>query len=163
MPTEVKVELIDRLSISGLKVVESTSFVSPKAIPQLADGADVLAQIQRLPGVSYPVLVPNLRGMENALKCNVEEIAVFGAASEQFTAKNINCTIEESLNRFSAVMDVAKENNIRVRGYVSCVMGCPYQGEIDPQIVNSVSQKLFEMGCYEISLGDTIGIGTPGK
>ena len=146
-----------------MKVVEPTSFVSPKAVPQLADAAEVLATIERVSGVSYPVLCPNLRGMQSALASEVDEIAVFGAASEEFTRKNINATIEESLQRFEQVMEVAKENNIKVRGYVSCVMGCPYQGEIDPQLVNQVSKTLVDMGCYEISLGDTIGIGNPGK
>lgn len=163
VPTESKVELIDRLSMSGLKVVEATSFVSPKAIPQLADGSEVLAKIKLQPGVSYPVLVPNTKGMQGALKANVAEIAVFGAASEAFTQKNINCTIKESLDRFQAVMDQANENNIKVRGYVSCVMGCPYQGDIDPTLVDYVASKLFKMGCYEISLGDTIGIGYPSQ
>lgn len=161
MPTESKVELIDRLSQTGLKVIEATSFVSPKAIPQLADGAEVLNKINRKSGVSYPVLVPNAKGMQGALACGVEEIAVFGAASEAFTKKNINCSIQESLERFEAVMTMANENKIKVRGYVSCVMGCPYQGEIDPTLVDYVSAQLYKMGCYEISLGDTIGIGYP--
>jgi hydroxymethylglutaryl-CoA lyase len=161
VPTDTKVELINRLSHTGLKVVEATSFVSPKAIPQLADGAEVLSKIERVPGVSYPVLVPNIKGFENAIKCGVEEIAVFGAASEGFTKKNINCTIKESLERFQAVMDAALQNKVRVRGYVSTVMGCPYDGEVDPTDVDYVAAKLFEMGCYEISLGDTIGIGYP--
>ncbi|CDW85877.1 hydroxymethylglutaryl-mitochondrial-like [Stylonychia lemnae] len=162
VPTETKINLINKLSESGLKVVESTSFVSPKAIPQMADAVEVLKGINRIEGVSYPVLVPNVKGMETALKCNVEEIAVFGAASEAFTQKNIKCSIEESLKRFSDVIQMAKENQIRVRGYVSCVMGCPYEGEIDPQNVQLVAQIMKDMGCYEISLGDTIGIGTPG-
>lgn len=149
------------LSGTGISVIEPTSFVSPKAVPQLADGAEVLNKIKRVDGVNYPVLCPNVKGLENALKCDVKEIAIFGAASEEFTKKNINCTIEESLARFEAVMTMAKENKIRVRGYVSCVMGCPYEGEIDPNLVKLVSEKLLEMGCYEISLGDTIGIGTP--
>lgn len=161
VPTDTKVELIDRLSGSGLQVVEATSFVSPKAIPQLADGSEVLAKIKYRPGVSYPVLVPNPKGMQGALSANVKEIAVFGAASEAFTQKNINCSIEESLERFQAVMDMASEHKVKVRGYVSCVMGCPYQGDIDVQMVNKVAQKLYSMGCYEISLGDTIGIGHP--
>jgi isopropylmalate/homocitrate/citramalate synthase len=147
VPTETKVELIDRLSGSGLQVVEATSFVSPKAIPQLADGAEVLAKIKYHPGVSYPVLVPNPKGMQGALSANVKEIAVFGAASEAFTQKNINCSIEESLDRFQAVMDMAGEHKVKVRGYVSCVMGCPYQGDIDVQMVNKVAQKLYSMGC----------------
>ena len=155
--------LIDRLSQSGLKAVEATSFVSPKAIPQLADGKEVLAKISKVKGVDYPVLVPNVRGMDGAISCNVDEIAVFSAASEAFTKKNINATIDESLAKFEKVMAMAVSNDIRVRGYVSCVMGCPYEGDIDPKIVNQVSQKLLDMGCYEISLGDTIGIGTPRK
>ena len=163
VPHETKINLIDKLSSTGLKAIEATSFVSPKAIPQLADAKEVLAGISKVKGVSYPVLVPNIRGMEGALASNVEEIAVFGAASEAFTKKNINATIEQSLAKFDAVMTIAKANDIRVRGYVSCVMGCPYEGDIDPQLVNQVSQKLAAMGCYEISLGDTIGIGTPRK
>jgi len=142
-------------------VVEATSFVSPKAIPQLADGAQVLAAISPAPNVSYPVLVPNTKGMESALKAGVAEIAVFGAASEAFTQRNIKCSIQESIQRFEAVMGMAKENDIKVRGYVSCVMGCPYQGEIEPKMVAEVSKQLLDLGCYEISLGDTIGIGTP--
>jgi len=142
-------------------VVEATSFVSPKAIPQLADGAQVLAAISPAPNVSYPVLVPNTKGMESALKAGVAEIAVFGAASEAFTQRNIKCSIQESIQRFEAVMAMARENNIKVRGYVSCVMGCPYQGEIEPKMVAEVSKQLLDLGCYEISLGDTIGIGTP--
>lgn len=122
-----------------MQVVEATSFVSPKAIPQLADSSEVLATINYKQGVDYPVLVPNVKGMENALKCGVKEIAVFGAASEAFTKKNINCTINESLARFEAVMDLAKKNQIKVRGYVSCVMGCPYEGAIDPIIVANVT------------------------
>lgn len=123
----------------------------------------MLASINYKLGVSYPVLVPNIKGMEGALKAGVKEIAVFGAASEAFTKKNINCSIDESLERFQAVMDLANKHEIKVRGYVSCVMGCPYDGAIDPTVVESVTQKLFAMGCYEVSLGDTIGIGTPGK
>jgi hydroxymethylglutaryl-CoA lyase len=126
VPTATKIDLINRLSQTGLKVVEATSFVSPKAIPQLADGADVLAGITYFDDVSYPVLVPNQKGMEAAIKSGVKEIAVFGAASEEFTKKNINCTIEESLKRFEVVMNMAVEHDIKVRGYVSCVMGCPY-------------------------------------
>jgi len=126
VPTATKIQLIDRLSMTGLQVVEATSFVSPKAIPQLADGAAVLAGISYQEGVSYPVLVPNAKGMEAAIKSGVKEIAVFGAASEEFTQKNINCSIEESIKRFEVVMDMAKEHDIKVRGYVSCVMGCPY-------------------------------------
>jgi hydroxymethylglutaryl-CoA lyase len=153
--------LIDRLTATGLSVVEATSFVSPKAIPQLADGAEVLAGITQKSGVGYPVLVPNAKGMESALKCGVAEIAVFGAASEKFTQTNIKCSIAESLVRFETVMAMAKENDIKVRGYVSCVMGCPYENNVAAAKVQEVAQTLLDMGCYEISLGDTIGIGTP--
>ena len=139
VPLETKVNLIDKLSSTGLKAVEATSFVSPKAIPQLADAKEVLASITKVKGVSYPVLVPNVRGMEGAMASNVEEIAVFGAASEAFTKKNINATIEQSLAKFDEVMAIAKANSIKVRGYVSCVMGCPYEGDIDPKLVNQVS------------------------
>ena len=161
VPAAVKIQLINMLSQTGLKVVEATSFVSPKAIPQLADGAEVLQGITYENGVSYPVLVPNQKGMEAALKCGVKEIAVFGAASEQFTQKNIKCSIDESIQRFEVVMGMAKEHHVKVRGYVSCVMGCPYQGDVDVNKVADVAKQLLDMGCYEISLGDTIGIGTP--
>ncbi len=158
-----KVELIDRLSASGLPVIEAGAFVSPKWVPQMADTDKVLAGIKRYKGVSYPVLVPNVKGMEMALKAGVREIAVFGAASETFSQKNINCSIAESLDRFAPVIKTAKDNNIKVRGYVSCVMGCPYEGDIAPEKVAEVSKGLFDMGCYEISLGDTIGVGTVPK
>lgn len=160
VPTATKISLINKLSQTGLQVVEATSFVSPKAIPQLADGSEVLRGITYQSGVNYPVLVPNQKGMEAALKCGVKEIAIFGAASEEFTMKNINCTIEESIKRFQVVVAMAKEHDIKVRGYVSCVMGCPYQGEIEPSSVINVAKQLIDMGCYEVSLGDTIGIGT---
>ena len=139
VPVQTKIALIDRLTATGLPVVEATSFVSPKAIPQLADGLEVLAGITQKAGVGYPVLVPNPKGMESALKAKVSEIAVFGAASEAFTQKNIKCTIAESLLRFEKVMETAKENDIKVRGYVSCVMGCPYENEVDPNKVNEVA------------------------
>ncbi len=163
VPTDVKVELINRLSDAGLSVVEATSFVSPKWVPQMADAADVMARITRKPGVSYPVLTPNLKGFEAALAAGAQEVAVFGAASESFSQKNINCSIAESLERFEPVMAAAKAANVKVRGYVSCVLGCPYEGEIKPEAVAWVADKLFQMGCYEISLGDTIGAGTPVK
>lgn len=163
VPANIKIDFINRLSDTGLAVIEAGSFVSPKWIPQMADSDEVLKNIKRKTGVSYPVLVPNLKGLETALNCGVTEIAIFGAASESFSQKNINCSIEESLNRFADVMNAAKQNNIRVRGYVSCVLGCPYEGEIKPEAVATVAEKLFQMGCYEISLGDTIGVGTPGK
>ncbi len=158
--TEVKVALIDRLSETGLKSIEITSFVSPKWVPQMADQEDVCIAIKRRPGVSYPVLVPNLTGLEKALALNVGEIAVFAAASESFSHKNINCSINESLERFAGVIARARQNQIRVRGYVSCVLGCPYEGTISSAAVAAVAGRLFELGCYEISLGDTIGVGT---
>ncbi|MBW7851257.1 MAG: hydroxymethylglutaryl-CoA lyase [Rhodospirillales bacterium] len=163
VPVEVRVDLIDRLTAAGLPVIEAGSFVSPKWVPQMADTAAVLAGIRRRPGTSYPVLVPNEKGLEAALAAGAEEIAVFGAASESFSRKNINCSIAESLERFEPVVDAARARGLRVRGYVSCVLGCPYEGEIRPAAVAEVAARLFGMGCYEISLGDTIGVGTPGK
>ncbi|MFN3700707.1 MAG: hydroxymethylglutaryl-CoA lyase [Alphaproteobacteria bacterium] len=163
IPTATKIALIDRLSETGLRYIEATSFVSPKAIPQLGDAADVMAGITRKAGVSYPVLVPNERGMEGALAANVTEIALFTAASEAFTQKNINTTILQSFERFAPVIETAKAHNIKIRGYVSCVLGCPYEGEIDPDKVAAVARLLYKAGCYEISLGDTIGVGTPYK
>ena len=163
VPLTAKVDLIEALAEAGLKTVESGSFVSPKWVPQMADTAEVLAAIKRVPGVAYPVLVPNLKGLEAAVAGGVEEIAVFGAASESFSRKNINCSIAESLERFRPVVEAALAKGIRVRGYVSCVLGCPYEGEIAPDAVAAVSKALADMGCYEISLGDTIGVGTPLK
>jgi hydroxymethylglutaryl-CoA lyase len=160
---EVKVELIDRLSDAGLPVVEAGSFVSPKWVPQMADTAEVLARIRRKPGVSYPVLVPNMKGLEGAIAAGCEEVAIFGAATETFSKKNINCSIAESLERFAPVAKAARDNGMRVRGYMSVVLGCPYEGEVDPKQVAAVSRQLWDMGCYEISLGDTIGTGTPAK
>lgn len=161
--TADKIELVDRLSATGLRTVEATSFVSPKWVPQLADAAEVFAAITRRPGVAYPVLVPNLQGYERARGVGVEEIAVFTAASEAFNAKNINATIDESLARFAPVMERAKADGVRVRGYVSTVLGCPYQGEVPLSDVVRVASALVDMGCYEVSLGDTIGVGTPAK
>lgn len=161
--TADKIELIDRLSATGLQSIEATSFVSPKWVPQLADAAEVFAGIARKPGVHYPVLVPNERGYERALAAGVEEIAVFTAASEAFNQKNINASIAESLLRFEPVMARARADGIKVRGYVSTVLGCPYQGEVAVAEVVRVARELHAMGCYEVSLGDTIGIGTPGK
>jgi hydroxymethylglutaryl-CoA lyase len=162
VPLAVKVELIDRLSDSGLPVIEAGAFVSPKWVPQMADTAEVLAGIRRRAGVGYPVLVPNAKGLEQAIASGVEEIAIFGAASEAFSAKNINCSIAESLERFRSVAEAALARGIRVRGYVSCVLGCPYQGEVPVTEVARVSKALLDLGCYEISLGDTIGVGTAG-
>ena len=161
--TATKIELIARLADCGLTTIEATAFVSPKWVPQMADAAMVMPGIERREGVSYPVLVPNEKGFEAALAAQVTEVAVFAAASEEFSQKNINCTIKESLERFKPVMTRAKEVGVKVRGYVSCVLGCPYQGEVAPAAVAEVAWALFEMGCYEISLGDTIGVGTPEK
>jgi len=161
--TADKIELIDRLSATGLQSIEATSFVSPKWVPQLADAAEVFAGITRKPGVHYPVLVPNETGYERARKVGVEEIAVFTAASEAFNQKNINASIDESLARFAPVLARAKADGVRVRGYVSTVLGCPYQGAVPLADVVRVARELHAMGCYEVSLGDTIGVGTPGK
>jgi hydroxymethylglutaryl-CoA lyase len=163
VPTAIKVELIERLADAGLPAVEATAFVSPKWIPQMADHTEVLERIRRKPGVSYPVLTPNLKGFEAARAAGATEVAVFAAASESFSRKNINCSIAESLERFQPVLGAAKKEKIAVRGYVSCVLGCPYEGEIAPERVAEVAAKLYAMGCYEVSLGDTIGTGTPGK
>jgi isopropylmalate/homocitrate/citramalate synthase len=163
LPAAVKVDLIERLAAAGCPVVEAGAFVSPKWVPQMADTAEVLAALQRRPGVRYPVLVPNLKGLERALAAGVEEIAVFGAASETFTQRNINCSIEESLARFQPVCEAALDAGLRVRGYVSCVLGCPYEGEVPLARVAEVAAALSAMGCAEVSLGDTIGVGTPVK
>ena len=163
VPTAVKLELIERLADAGLPAVEATAFVSPKWIPQMADHTEVLERIRRKPGVSYPVLTPNLKGFEAARAAGAQEVAVFAAASEAFSRKNINCSIAESLDRFRPVMDGAKAARVRVRGYVSCVLGCPYEGEVKPEKVAEVAGALYDMGCYEVSLGDTIGVGTPEK
>lgn len=163
VPVEVKLELIHQLEQAGLPVIEAGSFVSPKWVPQMAASAEVYQAIQPKPGVSYPMLVPNLKGLEAALAVGVKEIAIFAAASESFTQKNINCSIDESIARYSDVMAQAQQHNIKVRGYVSCVLGCPYEGEIAADKVAEVAQRLYDMGCYEISLGDTVGVGTPVK
>ena len=163
VPAEIKIGLIDRLSEAGLPAIESGSFVSPKWVPQMADTAAVLAGIARRPGTSYPVLTPNIKGFEAALAAGAEEVAIFAAASEAFSHKNINCSIATSLERFAPVVAAAQEKGIRVRGYVSCVLGCPYEGEIAPAKVADVASQLFRMGCYEVSLGDTVGVGTPVK
>jgi len=163
VPTAVKVELIERLADAGLPAVEATAFVSPKWVPQMADHTEVLERIRRRPGVAYPVLAPNLKGFEAARAAGATEVAIFGAASEAFSRRNINCSIAESLDRFRPVAEAARQANIKVRGYVSCVLGCPYEGDVSPERVADVAAALAEMGCYEISLGDTIGTGTPGK
>jgi hydroxymethylglutaryl-CoA lyase len=161
IPTEVKVELIERLSATGLGVIEATSFVSAPAIPQLADAEAVYGQVQRREGVHYPVLVPNLKGYERARAVGAEEVAVFTAASEAFNQKNIKCSIAESLERFAPVLEKANADKVRVRGYVSTVLGCPYQGDVPVAEVVRVATALYQAGCAEISLGDTIGVGTP--
>ena len=161
--TANKIELIDRLSRTGLRSIEATAFVSPKWVPQMADAAEVLAGITRAPGISYPVLVPNEQGYERARAAGATEVAVFTAASEAFNLKNTNATIEQSLERFRPVLERANADGVRVRGYVSTVLGCPYQGAVPLADVVRVSRSLHAMGCYEISLGDTIGIGTPAK
>ncbi|MBG21284.1 MAG: hydroxymethylglutaryl-CoA lyase [Rhizobiales bacterium] len=159
--TARKIELIDRLSNCGFSRIEATSFVSPKWVPQMADAAEVMAAIKRRPGTLYSVLTPNLRGFEAALAAKADEMAIFGSASESFSRKNINCSISESLERFQPVADAAKEAGIRLRGYVSCVVECPYEGRIEPKAVALVTAAMIEMGCAEVSLGDTIGQGTP--
>ena len=161
--TETKLELIDRLGAAGISYIEAASFVSPKWVPQMGDAREVMTGIQRRPGITYAALTPNIKGLEGALETGVQEVAVFGAASESFTQKNINCSIAESLERFAPVIEMAQKAGVPVRGYVSTVLGCPYEGEIAPEKVAEVSKTLFEMGCYEISLGDTIGVGTPLK
>jgi hydroxymethylglutaryl-CoA lyase len=161
--TAVKVELIERLAAAGLRSIEATSFVSPKWVPQMADHAQVMAQIRRAPGVVYSALTPNLKGFEGALAAGADEVAVFASASESFSQKNIHCSIAESIARFEPVFAAAKAAGIPVRGYVSCVVACPYEGAVAPGAVAEVARSLFARGCSEISLGDTIGVGTPGR
>ncbi|MCP5267784.1 MAG: hydroxymethylglutaryl-CoA lyase [Zoogloeaceae bacterium] len=161
VPTAVKVELIERLAEAGLQAVEATSFVSPKWVPQMGDNAEVMQQIRRKAGVAYPVLAPNLKGFDAAVEAGATEVAVFGAASEAFSQKNINCSVAESIKRFEPVICAALALDMKVRGYVSCVVGCPYEGAVAPQKTAEVAQRLFDMGCYEVSLGDTIGVGNP--
>ena len=159
--TETKIALIEKLAQAGLTKIEATSFVSPKWVPQMKDAFEVLSGIERRPGVSYPVLTPNMKGFEKALEAGATEVAVFGAASEAFSKKNINCSIVESVERFRLIIAAAQKSEIRVRGYISCVLGCPYQGVVPVADVVKLALQMSEMGCYEISLGDTIGIGTP--
>ncbi|KAK7865229.1 hypothetical protein R5R35_012358 [Gryllus longicercus] len=163
VPTSVKIDFINRLSSTGFRTIEATSFVSPKWVPQMADHTEVLKGITKFPDVSYPVLVPNVKGLEAAIEAGAKEIAVFGAASETFSKKNINCSMEESEERFRRVAQAASLHGIQVRGYVSCVCGCPYEGPVNPQVVAKTAASLYEIGCYEVSLGDTIGVGTPGS
>ena len=163
VPTDVKVALVDLLTDAGYAAIEATSFVSPKWVPQMADAAEVMARMRRKPGVRYPVLTPNMKGFAAALAANVDEVAVFVAASETFSQKNINCGIAESLDRAHPIFAAAKTNAVRVRGYISCVLGCPYEGKVDPRRVADVAETLYRMGAYEVSLGDTIGTGTAGE
>ncbi|RTK97141.1 MAG: hydroxymethylglutaryl-CoA lyase, partial [Neisseriaceae bacterium] len=155
IPTPVKLQLIEMLGEAGLSVIESTAFVSPKWVPQMADQSEIMHGILRRTGVAYPALVPNQKGFEAAMAANCEEIAIFTAASETFCQKNINCSIEESFARFEPIIEAALERGIKVRGYVSCVLGCPYEGDIKPAIVAEIATRLHQLGCYEISLGDT--------
>lgn len=161
--TQTKIDLVHQLVDTGLNYIETGSFVNPKWVPQMADSGEVFSGIARKPGVTYAALIPNLQGFERALAVGANEVAIFAAASEAFSQKNINCSIGESLQRFEAVMQAAKENHIPVRGYISCVLGCPYSGDVEAAQVEKIAQELLAMGCYEISLGDTIGVGTAGK
>uniref|UniRef100_A0A3Q3WYZ6 hydroxymethylglutaryl-CoA lyase n=1 Tax=Mola mola TaxID=94237 RepID=A0A3Q3WYZ6_MOLML len=163
VPTGVKIQLIDMLSGAGLPVIEATSFVSSKWVPQMADHADVLRGIHKAPHIHYPVLTPNMQGFQDAVAAGATEVAVFGSASETFSQKNINCSTDESMLRFEEVTSAAKQRQIPVRGYISCALGCPYEGHTEPSKVAEVAKRLYGMGCYEISLGDTIGVGTPGS
>jgi len=163
VPAAVKIELIDRLTDAGLPVIEATAFVSPKWVPQMADNAEVMAGIRRKPGVDYPVLVPNRKGLDAAIAAGCDEVVVFGAATESFSRRNTNCSIDEGLARFSEVCAEAIARGLRVRGDISVCLGCPYEGEVQPAQVTRVARELFAMGCYEITIADTIGAGTPGK
>lgn len=160
---EVKIELIHRLVDAGLSYIEAGSFVNPKWVPQMAGSDEVFQGIERTGGVTYAALTPNFQGFERAVAVHANEVAIFAAASESFSQKNINCSIDESLDRFVPIMEAAKSTGLPVRGYISCVVGCPYEGEVDPSKVAEVALRLHEMGCYEVSLGDTTGVGTPGS
>lgn len=161
VPVEAKIVLVNALAKAGLSYIETGAFVSPKWVPQMADSSEVFAGIERQAGITYAALTPNLKGFEAAMQAQATEVAIFGAASEAFSQKNINCSIAESLERFAPVIEAAKAQNIKIRGYVSCVLGCPYQGEVSLNDVAYVAETLWNMGCYEVSLGDTIGVGTP--
>lgn len=163
VPAAVKIELIDRLADAGLPVIEATAFVSPKWVPQMADNAEVMAGIRRKPGVNYPVLVPNRKGLDAAIAAGCDEVVVFGAATEAFSRRNTNCTVAEGLARFSEVCAEAISQGLKVRGDISVCLGCPYEGEVRPEQVTRVARELYAMGCYEITIADTIGAGTPGK
>ena len=163
IPAEIKIELVDRLTDAGFPNIEAAAFVSPKWVPQMATSADVMAHIKRKPGVIYSALTPNMKGFEAAVAAKADEVVIFGAASEAFSQKNINCSIAESIERFRDVAQAAKQHNIRLRGSISCAFGCPYQGDVSPESVADVVQRLRELGCDEIDIADTIGVGTPGK
>jgi len=163
VPAEVKVRLVEMLVDAGLAVVEAGAFVSPKWVPQMAASGDVYAQIDKSANVSYPMLVPNMRGLESAIEYGVEEIALFAATTETFSQKNTNCSIEESIERFTDVVRRAQEHNMRIRGYISCALGCPYEGEVDMDVVVELTKRLHDIGCYEVSVADTIGVGTASK
>ena len=163
VPTEVKIDLVNRLSAAGFRNIEAASFVSPKWVPQMADGAQVMSGIERRQGTIYSVLTPNMKGFDGALAAHADEIVIFGAASEAFSQKNINCTIAESIARFEPVARAAKESGLRVRGSISCALGCPYQGEVPVPAVVDVVQRMAALGCDEIDIADTIGVGTPGR
>jgi hydroxymethylglutaryl-CoA lyase len=163
VPAEIKVQLVEKLADAGLPVIEVGAFVSPKWVPQMATSSDVFTQIDKRNGVSYPMLVPNLKGLELAHAAGVQEIALFAATTETFSQKNTNCSIAESIDRFNAVIDAALRLDIKVRGYISCVLGCPYEGKVSMDTVLMLAEKMFDRGCYEVSLGDTIGVGTAGQ
>lgn len=163
VPAEIKIQLVEKLAAAGLSAIEVGAFVSPKWVPQMATSAEVFSRVDKQPNVSYPMLVPNLKGLELALAAGVEEIALFAAATETFSQKNTNCSIAESIERFNEVIDHAQAAGVKIRGYVSCVLGCPYEGEVSFDTVSMITQKLFDKGCYEVSLGDTIGVGTAGQ
>lgn len=163
VPAEIKIQLVEKLADAGLSVIESGAFVSPKWVPQMATSTEVFKQIDKRAGISYPMLVPNLKGLELAHEAGVQEIALFAAATETFSQKNTNCSIAESIDRFNAVIDKAQAFDMKIRGYISCVLGCPYEGEVSSDTVLMLAQKLFDKGCYEVSLGDTIGVGTAGQ
>ncbi len=163
IPADIKVELVDRLTAAGFRAIEVTSYVSPKWVPQMSDAADVMARIRRKPGVVYSVLVPNMKGFEGALAARADEVVVFGAASEAFSQKNINCSIAESIERFRPVAAAAREHGMAVRGAISCAVGCPYQGEVEPSAVAYVARLMKDIGVQHIGVADTIGIGTPEK
>ncbi|XP_033215554.1 hydroxymethylglutaryl-CoA lyase, mitochondrial [Belonocnema kinseyi] len=163
IPTPVKVDFINRLSETGLQVIEATSFVSPKWVPQMYDSAEVFKQIKKVKGVNYPVLIPNAKGLEKAIEVGAKEIAIFSSPSESFSKKNTNCTLSENMERMKEIICLAKKSDLTIRGYISCIIGCPYEGSMKPAVVAALASALLDLGCYEVSLGDTIGVGTPKK